>query len=113
MNRGVSYETLIQNDPARDEIRLADFLPALRDSFRRLSPALLIAPLAFSRAGLLTGRYQNRFGYESNDSNKPRSAANSSGLGGMPVSEWTTGGFMKACSACLVPEIRGAGVTST
>lgn len=131
------------------------FCRSLRDPFRRLSPALLIAPLAVShaaetrrpniivlladdlgyadlgcqgsadvpspnidsiaangvrftdgyitasqcapsRAGLLTGRYQNRFGYDSNDSNKPLSAANPAGLLGMPVSERTMADRLKA-----------------
>jgi arylsulfatase A-like enzyme len=49
-----------------------------------------------SRAGLLTGRYQNRFGYDSNDANKPRSAKNPAGLGGMPVGERTMADRLKA-----------------
>jgi len=49
-----------------------------------------------SRAGLLTGRYQNRFGYESNESNKPRSAKHPAGLGGMPVGERTIADRLKA-----------------
>jgi len=131
------------------------FCRSLRDPFRRLSAALLIAPLAVShaaetrrpniivlladdlgyadlgcqgsadvpspnidsiatngvrftdgyitasqcapsRAGLLTGRYQNRFGYDSNDANKPLSAANPAGLLGMPVSERTMADRLKA-----------------
>jgi arylsulfatase A-like enzyme len=63
----------------------------------RFTDAYVTAPQCCpSRAGLLTGRYQNRFGYESNESNKPRSAAHPAGLGGMPVGERTMGDRFKA-----------------
>ena len=41
-----------------------------------------------SRAGLLPGRYQNRFGFEDNNSNKA--------IGGLPLSEKTIADFLKA-----------------
>ena len=63
----------------------------------RFTDAYVTAPQCCpSRAGLLTGRYQNRFGYESNESNKPRSAKHPAGLGGMPVGERTMGDRFKA-----------------
>jgi autotransporter-associated beta strand protein len=49
-----------------------------------------------SRAGLLTGRYQSRFGFDSNDSVRPLSASNPAGMGGMPVGERTMGDRFKA-----------------
>jgi autotransporter-associated beta strand protein len=49
-----------------------------------------------SRAGLLTGRYQSRFGFDSNDSVKTPTATNPAGMGGMPVDERTMGDRFKA-----------------
>ena len=63
----------------------------------RFTDAYVTAPQCCpSRAGMLTGRYQSRFGYDSNESNRPRTAANPAGMGGVPVEERMMGDRFKA-----------------
>jgi autotransporter-associated beta strand protein len=63
----------------------------------RFTDAYVTAPQCCpSRAGMLTGRYQSRFGYDSNESNRPRTAANPAGMGGVPIEERMMGDRFKA-----------------
>jgi arylsulfatase A-like enzyme len=65
------------------------YIDSIADNGVRFTSGYVTAPQCCpSRAGLLPGRYQNRFGFEDNNSNKA--------IGGLPLGEKTIADYLRA-----------------